>query len=290
MRCVAQEAASGKRDVDLTAPDGVKLKATYYAAAKPGPGVLLLHQCNQQRKNWDELATRLAGAGINVLALDYRGFGESGGPRVTDMSNEDRTQMINEKWPGDVDVAFSYLMAQTGVTRGIAGAGGASCGVNQSIQLARRHPEVKSLVLLSGNTDRNGREYLRKSPKLPVFLSAADDDDGAVELTQWLYGISINPGSKFEHYATGGHGTVMFAEHKELPRMIVDWYEQTLVKTPGSAPAQSAAGRRVARTRNLEMIDSPGGATKVSQQLADARNRDPKATLFPEGIVNIRGV
>jgi dienelactone hydrolase len=289
MPCVAQEGASGKRDVDLTAADGVKLKATYYAAAKPGPGVLLLHQCNQQRKNWDELATRLAGAGINVLTLDYRGFGESGGPRATDMSNEDRTKMINEKWPGDIDVAFSYLMAQAGVTRGIAGAGGASCGVNQSIQLARRHPEVKSLVLLSGNTDRNGREYLRKSPKLPVFFSAADDDDGAVELMQWLYGISTNPGSKFEHYATGGHGTVMFAEHQELPRMIVDWYDQTLVKTPGSAPAQSAAGRSSHAPGILEMIDSPGGATKVSQQLADARKSDPKATLFPEGIVNILG-
>jgi hypothetical protein len=32
----AQEGASSKRDVDLTAADGVKLKATYYAAAKPG--------------------------------------------------------------------------------------------------------------------------------------------------------------------------------------------------------------------------------------------------------------
>jgi len=289
MLCAAQEGASGKRDVDLTAADGVKLKATYYAAAKPGPGVLLLHQCNQQRKNWDDLATRLAAAGINVLTLDYRGFGDSGGPPANEMSNEDRTKMVNEKWPGDVDVAFRYLVAQAGVTRGIAGAGGASCGVNQSIQLARRHPEVKSLALLSGNTDRNGREFLRKSAKLPIFLSAADDDDGAVDLMQWLYGISTNPGSKFEHYATGGHGTVMFAEHKDLPGMIVDWYVQTLVKTPGSAPAQSAAGRAAHAPGILETIDSPGGASKVAQQLADARKRDPKASLFPEGIVNILG-
>jgi dienelactone hydrolase len=289
MPCVAQEGASGKRDVDLTAADGLKLRATYYAAAKPGPGVLLLHQCNQQRKNWDDLAMRLAAAGINVLTLDYRGFGESGGHPANEMSNEDRTKMVNEKWPGDVDVAFSYLVAQPGVARGIAGAGGASCGVNQSIQLARRHPEVKSLVLLSGNTDRNGREFLRSAAKLPIFLSAADDDDGAVDLMQWLYGISTNPGSKFEQYATGGHGTVMFAEHKDLPGMIVDWYVQTLVKTPGSAPAQSAAERAAHAPGILEVIDSPGGASKVAQQLAEARKRDLKASLFPEGIVNILG-
>jgi hypothetical protein len=41
--------------VDLTAEDGTKLKASYFPAAKPGPGVLLLHQCNGQRKVWDGL-------------------------------------------------------------------------------------------------------------------------------------------------------------------------------------------------------------------------------------------
>src|SRR4051812_19869462 len=72
--------------VDLKAPDGINLKATYFAAAKPGPGVLLLHQCNQQRKSWDKLASSLASVGINVLTLDYRGFGESGGPSAAQIS------------------------------------------------------------------------------------------------------------------------------------------------------------------------------------------------------------
>src|SRR6202035_5634693 len=72
---------SAEKVVDLTASDGVKLKASYFAAAKPGPGVLLLHQCNRQRKIWDGLAQQLAAAGINVLTLDYRGYGDSDGDR-----------------------------------------------------------------------------------------------------------------------------------------------------------------------------------------------------------------
>jgi predicted alpha/beta hydrolase len=67
------------RVIDLKANDGTILKATYFAAAKPGPGVLLLHQCNRQRKVWDDLGGQLATAGINVLTFDLRGFGESGG-------------------------------------------------------------------------------------------------------------------------------------------------------------------------------------------------------------------
>src|SRR5260370_37630003 len=84
-RCEAQQVAEKKavagapRVVELKAPDGIVLKATYFAAGKPGPGVLLLHQCNRQRKAWDDLAGRLAASGVNVLTMDFRGFGESGG-------------------------------------------------------------------------------------------------------------------------------------------------------------------------------------------------------------------
>ncbi len=286
--CVAQELPA-PHVVDLKAADGATLKATYFAAAKPGPGVLLLHQCNQQRKNWDELAGRLAGTGINVLTLDYRGYGESGGTSYKDLPQDEFAKIVAEKWPGDVDTAFKYLVSQPDVTRGIVGAGGASCGVNQSIQLARRHPEVKSLVLLSGNTDRGGREFLRKSEKLPMMLSAADDDGAAVEVMQWLYELSGNAGSKFIHYTSGGHGTEMFAAHKELPGTIVDWYVQTLVKTPGSAPAVSGASGKTRAPGILEEIDSPGGASAAAQKLAEARRRDPKANLFSEAIVNVIG-
>jgi dienelactone hydrolase len=286
--CAAQEVPA-PRIVDLKAADGTTLKATFFAAAKPGPGVLLLHQCNQQRKNWDELAGRLAGSGINVLTLDYRGYGESGGTSYKDLSQDEVAKVVGEKWPGDVDTAFGYLVSQPGVTRGTVGAGGASCGVNQSIQLARRHAEVKSLVLLSGNTDPEGRAFLRKSEKLPMMLSAADDDGAAVEVMQWLYGLSTNPGSKFVRYTSGGHGTEMFAAHKELPGTIMEWYVQTLVKTPGSAPAVSGASGKKRAAGILEEIDSAGGASTAAQKLSEARRRDPKANLFSEAMVNLLG-
>ncbi len=281
--CAAQQ-APGPRVVDLTAADGTKLKATFFSAGKPGPGVLLLHQCNQQRKGWDGLATPLAAAGISVLTLDFRGYGDSEGKAPKDLPQEEGMKVLNEKWPGDVDVAYRYLMSQAGVDPHIVGAGGASCGVNQAIHLAIRHPEVKSLVLLSGNADRDGRAFLSASEKMPVLLSAADDDGGAVELMKWLYSLSTNPGSKFVEYPNGGHGVDIFAAHKELPVLIVDWYVQTLVKTPGTAPVNAA--RHGEPSAILKLIDSPGGAEKAAQQLAAARQKDPKAKLFDEGLVN----
>src|SRR5215469_7882131 len=122
-------ACASQRVVDLTAADGTKLKATYFSADKPGPGVLLLHQCNRQRKVWDGLAQQLATSGINVLTLDLRGFGESGGIPNDKLTPETGPGQL-QKWPGDIDVAFQYLKTHPGVKADVIGVGGASCGVN----------------------------------------------------------------------------------------------------------------------------------------------------------------
>src|SRR5205809_4746613 len=86
---------STPRVVDLKAPDGTVLKGTYFAAAKPGPGVLLFHQSNRTRKSWDGVAQQLEAAGMNVLTVDSRGQGESGG------------KYDDKKTPEDVDTAFN---------------------------------------------------------------------------------------------------------------------------------------------------------------------------------------
>ena len=281
----------GQRVVDLTATDGTKLRATYFDAGKPGPGVLLLHQCNRTRKVWDGLAQQLAGAGINVLTMDNRGFGESGGTPHEILTPEDEAEVENDKWPADFDVAVAYLEAQPGVTPKTIGVGGASCGVNNSIQTARRHPEVRSLVLLSGPTDLNGRNYLRNSAKTPAFFSVADDDEfpGMVEDIEWYYLLASNPGKKFVHYTKGGHGAEMFPLHPELPGLIVDWYVTTLIKTPGRAPVEKEVPAIPDDVRNLDLIDQPGGAEKVAAKLTEARRSNPNATLFAEAAVNTIG-
>ncbi|HEY6253742.1 MAG TPA: hypothetical protein VI685_27620, partial [Candidatus Angelobacter sp.] len=126
-------AQSAPQVVDLTAADGTKLKASYFAASKPGPGVLLLHQCNRQRRIWDGLALQLEAAGLHVLTLDFRGFGQSGGKLFDQLTPQEAGQAFAQTFPGDVDTALEYLKSQPGVKKDVIGVGGASCGVNQAI-------------------------------------------------------------------------------------------------------------------------------------------------------------
>lgn len=279
--------ALAPRDVDITAADGIKLKATYYAAAKPGPAVLLLHMCNSDRRAWDSLGRQLAEAGIHALAPDYRGFGESGGDRFENDAQK-RQQVVLTKWPGDVDAAFSYLLAQPGVKKNLIGAAGGSCGVHQAVQVARRHSQVKSLVLLAGGTDLQGIQFLQRNPWLPVFTAAAADDQydsDAPASMRWMAELSGSPRNQFMGFADGKHGTEIFGRHPELPRAIVAWYLRTLVKHPAN-PNAPVSTKKTEASEFWTALEQPGGVASAVRMFQEVRRRDPHAYLFPEGVMN----
>ncbi len=274
---------SAPRVVDLKSTDGTILKASYFAAAKPGPGVLLFHQTNRRRESWEDIARQLVAAGINVLTVD----------------TDPKTR--KQWWPGGLDAAFEYLISQPGVKRDVIGIGGAGViGVENSVETARRHSDqVKSLVLLSGETSRDGLQFLQQASQLPELFVFSDDDEypPIQQAMGLLYVTASSPSRKLVHYsaskdapwkwyepfdigkvpATGGHGTDLFKGHPELPGIIVDWFVTTLIKTPGHALADTLAS-----ASTINEIQTPGGVAKVTQQLIEAQKKDPQAQLFPE--------
>lgn len=279
------------RDVTLEAADGTTLKATYSAAAQPGPAVLLLHMCNATRRSWEPLAPQLAAAGIHALSLDYRGFGESGGDRFDAMTPQDAQRVVNEKWPGDIDEAHDFLLAQSGVDRTRVGVAGGSCGVNHAVQLARRHPDVRSLALLAGSLDPEGIAFITGAPWLPIFAAAAADDqfDGrAPDTMRWILALSGNPRNKFSGFKDGKHGTEIFGAHPELPKQIVAWYTDTLVTRPADPKASVSVKDSPVRRFWRDAV-SPTGVANAVQMFYDAAQRGERIALFGEGQLNQLG-
>ena len=277
-------------NVDIPAPDGTKLRATFFSAAKPGPGVLLLHMCNTVRKSWEPVAKRLSEKGINALTIDNRGFGESGGPRFEGAS-PDVLKKLNEKWPGDFEAAYDFLVAQSGVDKTRIAIGGGSCGVNNALTLAQHHPDVKALVLLAGGGDPAGINYIAHKPELPIFTAAAADDEynpATLQLMQWFGEIAGNPRTKFSGFKDGRHGTEIFGPHPELVDQITAFLVDTLVTSPVDLKA-TVTPRKTAASEFWARVNQPGGATKAAAVFHEARQRDPKANVFPEFPVNLLG-
>jgi dienelactone hydrolase len=273
--------------VDLKAADGTRLKATYFAAARPGPGVVLLHMCNSQRKAWTGLGEQLARQGLHAIALDYRGYGESGGTPFGELPPAERQRIAQQHWPGDIDAAFDFLVSQPGVDRTRVGAAGGSCGVDNAIQLARRHPEIKTLVLLAGGTNAAGEQFLAQSPWMPIFASAAHDDGRIVDVLRWLIGFSSGRANHLQEYRNGGHGTDMFAVHNDLEPAIVAWFDRHLVKEPVRATA--GAPQPGPSARISQALRAPGGGARTRTELVAARKAKKPFPLAPEGAINAIG-
>jgi len=219
-------ARAEQRQVSVPASDGFALQGTFHAADKGGPGILLLHQCNADRRIYDQLATMLNVAGYNVLALDFRGFGGSRAGEFTDFAAE--RQRIIERMPGDVDAALAFLTSQPTVNNRALGVVGGSCGVNQAVQASRRHPSIRTLVLLSGGTDAAGEAHIKGSPTLPILGAASEEDTNAAASIRKIVGLSTHADSRVEMFKDAGHAASMFARQLDLEADIVIWFRQNL--------------------------------------------------------------
>ena len=225
---MAVPALAQSLDVDLTSADGTALKATYMSPGQPGPAMLLVHQCNMDRTSWEGIASQLVDAGVHVLTLDLRGFGDSGGPPLSEIG----FQTFMQHAPGDVDVAFDYLAAQEGVDPQRVGAGGASCGAMLTADLAARR-DVEALMLLSGPPSEAAVANMASSSSLAVFAAAATGDTvtpGVADALQGAVDGSAHPHSTAKIYDGPEHGLPMFDKNADLEPALVSWLKAELLQ------------------------------------------------------------
>ncbi len=221
-------AAAQSRDVDLTGADGTNLKATYTSPGQPGPAMLLVHQCNMDRTSWSGIASQLVDAGVHVLTLDLRGFGDSGGPPVREIGFQTFLPLAL----GDVKVAFDYLVEQEGVDADRVAAGGASCGAMLTADLAARR-DVEALMLLSGPPSEAAVANMASSPELAVFAAAATGDTvtpGVADALQGAVDGSRHPHSTAKIYDGPEHGLPMFDKNPDLEPALVSWLKAELLQ------------------------------------------------------------
>jgi pimeloyl-ACP methyl ester carboxylesterase len=147
--------------------DGLSLHARDWGGG--GQPVVLLHGLASNARIWDGVASRLAGAGLRVVALDLRGHGASDQPA----SGYDFATLVR-----DLDAALAGLGLERPVLVGH------SWGANIALQFAADRPgRVDALALVDGALlavaawAGTTREEVRRRMAPPRF---------AVPLADWL--------------------------------------------------------------------------------------------------------
>ena len=216
------------RVVDLQTSDGINLKASYASPGRTGPAMLLIHQCNMDRSSWKEISSNLVAGGIHVLALDLRGFGESGGEGLSS-----GFPILLRKSAGDADLAFNYLVSQTNVDASRVGVGGASCGGMISADLAvRKGTRIKALMLLSSPPSSNAIEHAANNSELAIFAAATKNDPitrGVAATLESMVNGSANPSSVLRIIEGTEHGLPMFSGNPTLQPELLNWLKEQLL-------------------------------------------------------------
>ncbi|RSM56519.1 alpha/beta hydrolase [Actinoplanes sp. ATCC 53533] len=160
----AAQVVAGAQDVVLHTDDGLRLGAWLVKPQPSAPdrrlAVLVAHGNAGNRQGRVPLAVALAGHGLTVLLVDYRGYGGNPG------------SPSEEGLARDVQAARSYLVDRAGIPAERLIYYGESLGAAVVTALAARHPPA-ALVLRSPFTDlpAAGREHY---PFLPVRLFLRD--------------------------------------------------------------------------------------------------------------------
>ncbi|HKW99287.1 MAG TPA: alpha/beta hydrolase [Bryobacteraceae bacterium] len=156
--------AAAQEHISFRTQDGGLIYADVYGAG--ARGVVLAHGGQFNKESWNKQARALVSAGFRVVAIDFRGYGQSHGPGDSDIY----TAPLHL----DVLAAVRYLRETGTKTVSLVGA---SMGGDAAAQAMAAAPpgEIDRLVVLASAPDAPpGKLTGRK-----LFLVARDDRSGA---------------------------------------------------------------------------------------------------------------
>jgi len=217
--------------IELHTADNVSIIGTHYRGEQGSPGVLLLHMLPETKESWDMFARKLQQRGFGVLAIDFRGQGEStGGPDGYHSFSEIETQKSIE----DARAGFLYQKNEGHTPLFVIGA---SIGGNIALQLLAEREDIRAGVILSSGTNYSGIVTLPAASRLRktqgVYFIAAKEDirrNGvhAGVMAQELFDVVPHADKKIQIFEGKKHGVHLFEIYPELEDDMIAWLEKYL--------------------------------------------------------------
>lgn len=228
----------GGTAVEFSASDGFLLRGELYLTGDEGPGVLLFHQCNfpeqLNRKSLIPLARTLRAKGLNVLAIDFRSFGDSTSEAFRlaktnlGLAYAQRTMAFSH-FVDDAASALTFLKKQETVDPSRLALFGASCGGAMAVRTSLAAEGVRAIVLLSPYLPPAWIEVEHwqalERAGIHVFAAAAREDDSHGSFTNARRAVetAATPESEFHAFEGDTHGAPLFAQDPDLMDAIASW-------------------------------------------------------------------
>jgi pimeloyl-ACP methyl ester carboxylesterase len=217
--------------VTLRTEDGLSIKGSlYFTRQKGAPGVVALHMYQSDRKAWKPVAERFAKAGINLLAIDMRGHGESAIQGEDDLSGKVKArdpELFNAMWK-DAIAARDHLVGK-GADPNRIGFLGASVGCSVAIEAATRSDKTRGVCVMTPGKKYLGVDTMARLPDFgdrPMLILSSKEEAGAGASA---IAKALETRAELVLYEKKGvHGTRMFGKVKGVEDRILSWFVNLL--------------------------------------------------------------
>ena len=236
----ANAADFSKKEVELFTPDGYRVYGEYYfISEKKGPTLLLLHILNGDHTDWESYLPLLGKAGVkSILAIDLRGHGGSNIHRISGQADSIEAVSWREfadddfqNVLGNIEIAWDFLKECPSTDTSRIGIMGASIGANYAALFASKHPEVKSLALLSPGVVYRGircGKAVESYGRRAVLFAASEGDTYSAGSCAKLKSLSSGTPAHIEIYEEEAHGTRLLENNPKFEHFLSDWFLSTL--------------------------------------------------------------
>lgn len=215
--------------IELDAADGKGIagSVTHPDGGACLPAVVLLHQFNSNKEQWDAQIEAFTVRGYVTLAIDLRGHGDSDaqdGALADILTDPDQA-------PLDVAAAVAYLVDDATVDAERIGVVGTSIGANLAVVAATQQPEVKVAVPISTRLDPV-EALLGGAPISlgPVLCYAGETDGGGDHAMTCaaLEPLSSGPATSVILPGTSAHGVAIVQDFPETMPAVLDFLDANL--------------------------------------------------------------
>jgi len=188
--------------------EGAKIVASYYSA-EGNQAIILLHQLRLDKSSWDAFALELQGRGHPVVALDFRGHGESDGD-WQQFTDKEFVAMLS-----DVEAAATFLHNKE---KSVAVVMGASIGANTAFRYSSLHKTPA--VLLSPGLAYRGIDINDVTSAAPILIVVAEGDTYSYNSSRELDQNNCFGGHELLILPGTAHGTFLLDEQEVHDRLL----------------------------------------------------------------------
>jgi dienelactone hydrolase len=196
--------------VELEAPDGLKLKGEYFSKSDgEGRAVLLLHQLYTNHSSWTPLIYPMMDAGYKVLAVDLRGYGLTRGKISWTAAQDDTIAWVDwlKAQPGVTSIAM--VGSSMGSSLALVGC----AAVDGCVGAVAISPGLNYFDVYTGDAIKDGFK------SLIVYAENDRYPKEDVPMLQELGGENVQT----VVYTGRAHGVDLFKQEEELVPLIVTW-------------------------------------------------------------------